>query len=223
MSNSFRRIFSWLYPLQLEKVKGELNHELEVNVYNGRILLDSANVNYSFGSLQDVFDNAFEQTALYDEAIDTALILGFGSGSVAELLLEKCDADMKITGVEADKEVIRLAKQYFPIAKHDNITIVHADAVSFISENKKTFDLIIIDVFVDAIVPPSVQSLEFLRHIRLHLKKGGRVYFNKMKVNNDQVTLAELEKNLKDTFHNLKTIHMHSGGGSNCVFVAVNH
>jgi SAM-dependent methyltransferase len=220
MSNSLRRMFSWLYPVQLEKVRGELNHELEVNMHNGRLLLDSANVNYSFGSLQQVFDNAFEQTGLYDEALDTALILGFGSGSVAELLLEKCDPDMKLTGVEADLEVIRLAKQYFPIAKHNNVSIVHADAASFIYENKHTFDLIIVDVFIEDIVPASVQNVEFLRRVKSHLKKGGRLYFNKMRVKDDIISMDDFEKNLKVVFRHLKMIRMNLGGGSNCIFVA---
>lgn len=220
MSNSLRRMFSWLYPLQLEKVRGELNHDLEVNVHNGRVLLDSANVNYSFGSLQDVFDNAFEQTALYDEAVDSALILGFGSGSVAELLLEKCDPDMKITGVEADMEVIRLAKQYFPIAKHPNISIEHSDAATWMYESKYTYDLIVVDVFVEDLVPASVQNVEFLRRLKSHLKKGGRVYFNKMKVKDDAITLEDFEKNMKVVFRHLKMVRMHLDGGSNCIFMA---
>lgn len=57
---------SWFHPVQLEKVQGELGHTLEVNVNNGKIVLDTATVNYSYGELQNIFDYAFTKTGLYD-------------------------------------------------------------------------------------------------------------------------------------------------------------
>src|SRR5688572_10064808 len=99
-----KKLVSWFYPVQLERTKGELEHDLEVNIHNGKIMLDAGTVNYSYGSLQEIFDYAFTQTGLYDEPIHTALIPGFGSGSVATLLHDKCDPEMEIIGIEADRE-----------------------------------------------------------------------------------------------------------------------
>lgn len=218
--SSFRKYVSWIVPTQLEKVKGELGHHLEVNVQNGRVLLDTANVNYSFGSLQDVFDYAFTKTHLYDANINSVLILGFGSGSVAELLHQNNHPNIQFKGVEADKEVIRLAKKYFPIANAENVKIVHDTAEHFVENCKDTFDIIVIDVFVEDKVPASIQSVEFLQHVKALLSKQGKVYFNKMDVDHDDISTDQLEKILRAVFRILKPVKVNRGGAGNVVFVA---
>lgn len=218
--NLFRKLLSWFYPVQIEKVRGQLNHELEVNIYNGKVMLDSASVNYSYGTLQEVFDRTFEQTGLYDQQIKSALILGFGSGSVAELLLTKCDPAMRITGVEADAEVIRLAKQYFPVVRNSNVIIVHSDASDYVQNSTGQYDLIVIDVFIEAIVPEKFQSVEFLREVKLQLSPKGQLFFNKMRVDSDKISVEEFEKNLRAVFGKIRKVKLKRGGGDNCVFVA---
>lgn len=218
--SSFRKYLSWVVPSQLEKVKGELGHHLEVNVQNGRMLLDTANVNYSFGALQDVFDYAFTKTNLYETNISSVLILGFGSGSVAELLREHNHPDIQFTGVEADKEVIRLAKKYFPIANAENVKIVHDTAEHFAENSKDIFDVIVIDVFVEAKVPASCQSRQFFTSVKSLLSKTGKVYFNKMNIAADEISVDQLEKNLRAVFRTVKTVRVNRGGADNIVFVA---
>jgi spermidine synthase len=202
--SNLRKYLSWIVPSQLEKVKGELGHNLEVNVQNGRVLLDTANVNYSFGALQDVFDYAFTKTNLYDAKINSVLLLGFGSGSVAELLQKKNSPDILFTGVEADGEVIRLAKKYFPVSNHQNVTIVHDSAEHFVQHCKESFDLIVIDIFLEDKVPATCQSKGFLQSVQSLLSRNGKVYFNKMAIANDEV----------------KTVRVNRGGAENVVFVA---
>lgn len=211
---------SWVVPSQLEKVKGELGHDLEVNVQNGRILLDTANVNYSFGSLQDVFDYAFTKTNVYEAKLNSVLILGFGSGSVAELLMDKNSPDIHFTGVEADQEVIRLAKKYFPVATNPNVTIVHDTAEHFAESCKEQFDLIVLDVFLEDKVPATIQSPAFLQHVKSLLSKQGKVYFNKMDVAGDEIDVDQLEKNLRTVFRTVKHVNVNRGGAGNVVFVA---
>lgn len=220
MTNPIRKAFSWLVPTQLEKVRGELHHDLEVNVQNGRVMLDTANVNYSFGALQDVFNYAFTKTHLYDAEIKSVLILGFGSGSVAELLLEKNSPDIQFTGVEADKEVIRLAKKYFPVAANERVNIIHDTAEHFVLQCKEQFDVIVIDVFLEDKVPASVQSPEFFRSVKSLLSKQGKVYFNKMDVDGDEITKDDLEKTLRSVFRTVKPVKVRMGNVGNVVLVA---
>lgn len=214
-----RKYFSWIVPTQLEKVKGELGHQLEVNVQNGRVLLDTENVNYSFGSLQDVFDYAFKKTNLYETNINSVLILGFGSGSVAEILHQHNRPNIQFTGVEADKEVIRLAKKYFPIAASPYVKIIHDTAEHFAENCKDTFDIIVIDVFLEEKVPASVQSTDFLQYVKALLTKQGKIYFNKMDVPGDELDTTQLEKNLRSVFRIVKTLTVNRGGAGNVVFV----
>lgn len=220
MTNPLRKAFSWFVPTQLEKVRGELGHDLEVNVHNGRMMLDTANVNYSFGSLQDVFDYAFTKTHLYDAEIKSVLLLGFGTGSVAELLLQKCNPEMFITGIEADGEVIRLGKKYFPVTASSHVSLIHETAEQYVDHCDRQFDLIVMDVFIEDKVPASVQLPDFLRKVKTLLNKQGKVYINKMEVQNDEVSLDGLEKNLRTVFRTVKPVKVHMGNAGNRVFVA---
>lgn len=220
MTNPLRKAISWFVPTQLEKVRGELGHDLEVNVHNGRMMLDTANVNYSFGSLQDVFDYAFTKTHLYDAQINSVLILGFGSGSVAELLLHKCNPEMFITGIEADKEVIRLAKKYFPVSNSSHVSLLHETAEQYVDHCERQFDLIILDVFIEDKVPASVQSTDFLRKVKSLMNKQGKIYINKMAVEGDPISLDDLEKNMRAIFRTVKPVKVHMGNAGNRVFSA---
>lgn len=214
------KLISWLYPVRLEKVKGELGHELEVNINNGKIVLDTATVNYSYGSLQDIFDYAFTRTALYDKPIHSALIPGFGSGSVSHLLHKKCDPEISVTGIEADREVIRLAKKYFPEARNSHVRIVHSDASEYITQLSDNFDLVVVDVFVNDVVPAACQSVDFFTQLKSHLNMQGKIYVNKMHRADDTVHPQELEENLRTVFKDVQVIRVPDVNTKNYIYVA---
>ncbi len=214
------KLLSWLYPVQLEKVKGELGHDLEVNVNNGKIVLDTATVNYSYGNLQDIFDYAFQQTALYDKTIHSALIPGFGSGCVSHLLHNKCDPAISVTGIEADKEVIRLAKKYFPEARSEHVRIVHSDASEYIIKIRDNFDLVVVDVFVNDEVPAGCQTIDFFSHLKSRLNMQGKIYVNKMYRKDDVIQPEELEENIRAVFQDVQVIPVSRSGSQNYVYVA---
>jgi spermidine synthase len=214
------KLISWLYPVQLEKVRGELGHDLEVNVNNGKIVLDTATVNYSYGKLQDIFDYAFQRTSLYNQQIHTALIPGFGSGSVSHLLHHKCDPSISVTGIEADKEVIRLAKKYFPEARKENVRIIHSDASEYLTTSSDNFDLVVVDVFVNDEVPASCQSIDFFSRIKAHLNMQGKIYVNKMYRKNDRIKPKELEHNIRAVFRDVQVIPVPGFNAQNYIYVA---
>lgn len=220
MLNILRNLISWIYPIRIEETNGELHHVLEVNMYRGKKYLDTENVNYSFGALQEVFDHAFVQTNLYSKKINSVLILGFGSGCVANLLLKHCNPNMHITGVEADSEVIRLTEKHFPLTNPDRTIIIHEDALRFVAKERNQYDLIIVDLFLEDIVPDECQSRDFLLLLRKLLTENGIVYFNKM--DNEQMNLGgnELEKRMKTVFHSVEDIRVHRGGAGNHVYYA---
>jgi spermidine synthase len=219
MKIKISKLISWLYPVQLEKVQGELGHQLEVNVHNGRIVLDTASVNYSYGSLQEIFDYAFTHTGLYDLPIHSALIPGFGSGSVSSLLHEKCDPEIAVTGIEADREVIRLAKKYFPEARNSHVKIVHSDAARYVPHAGDNFDLVVVDVFVNDQVPEACQSPDFFARLKSHLNLHGKIYVNKMQRDEDAVRPEQLEENIRAVFHDVQVIRLPRSGALNYVYV----
>ena len=81
--NIFRFFTSFLSPVKVEERKGAVTPRLEIYLSNGKYTLDSARVNYSFGGLHAVFRKAFSRFNICERDISNALILGFGTGSVA--------------------------------------------------------------------------------------------------------------------------------------------
>jgi len=163
----------------IETAPGDPNPCLEVQLVNGRYVLNTRKVNYSFGNLHKVFREAFRQVHIESYPIRTVLILGFGAGSVASILLDEYGMPCTVTGVEADAQVVRLYEKYFRRTGHP-VTVVNADAFHFMTNNRATFDLIVVDIFVDDVVPPLFETLEFLVMLKNASSPGGLAIFNKM-------------------------------------------
>lgn len=214
-----QKLLSWFYPIRIDEAKGELEHDLEVNLYRGKKYLDTANVNYSFGALQEVFDYAFRQTGIYDQHVRSALLLGFGSGSVAELLLKNCNQEMMITGVEADSEIVRLTQKHFPGSIPLNVVVIHSDATRYVINERNKYELIIIDLFIEDTVPQNCQSEEFLLLVKKLLSENGKVFFNKMEVANDLTSLEQLQTRFRKVFGTVKDIRVRRGDAENHIFV----
>ncbi len=156
-----------------------LNPGLQVWYAYGRKMLNSENVNYSFGTLDKVFRSAFKQLELKNRNVEAALLLGLGAGNVPQLLRHS-NPKAKVTALEFDPEVIRLGKEFFGLGEVPNLEIKEGDAFEFIPTCTVTFDLIIVDLFVDENVPEAASSQKFLEKLAALLNKNGLVVFNRL-------------------------------------------
>lgn len=199
-------ILSYLHPVFIEQSHSKHNPVLEVTFYAGKYLLNSQNANYSNGSLNALFEKAFRKSKLNWDEINNALILGFGTGSVAAII-NKHKADCIIDGVEIDKKVTELGEKYFDTGSLKNVTIHCTAADIFLEGCQKKYDLIIIDVFHDMMVPEELETEQFLSCMSDTLNVGGIVIFNKMiysQASKDQ--LMSLKKMYEKLFIDLRVI-----------------
>jgi spermidine synthase len=171
---------SYLLPVQVEQKKGEVTPFLEVVLENGKLLLHSSKVNYSFGALHDLFFRTFHALKMQERKIDQTLILGLGAGSVVNLLREDFSQAGPVLGVEKDGVVLDLAKKYFHIDQTRDLNIIHQDAYDFIAGCKTKFDLIVIDLFVEDSTPAQFAEDDFLKAIQNRLNEGGLVCYNRI-------------------------------------------
>ena len=179
-SGWFRYLLSFLRPQVVERLQNDLNPMLEVAYENGRLQLHGATVNYSFGNLQKVFRSAFEHYRVLQRRPARVLILGFGAGSVAQLLLER-PYDFELTGVEHDPAVLALGQRYFrldELLRQLKPELVVEDAVEFVKQESRVWDLVIVDLFVDDTVPTTAQQPSFLEALRGILADKGLLMFN---------------------------------------------
>ncbi len=165
------------FPLEKRKT---LYNKLEVNQRDGHLVLDSLHVNYSFGNLHRVFQYAFQIEKLDVSQLKEVLILGFGAGSVAHILQKELGCEANITGVEIDEEVIDLAHQYFDLQKIVHLDIKLADAFEFVKTAKPVYDLIVVDLFVDQLIPEKFDAPEFMEQLYRILVPDGTLFFNRM-------------------------------------------
>jgi spermidine synthase len=179
-----KRLLSYILPVKIYQKKSEFSKNLEVTWNNGYLVLDSENTNYSFGSLQRVLKKGLKYIG-YDRinTFENILILGVAGGSIIETLKNEVKFEGKITGVEIDRTVVEIANNYFGLNQYKNVEIVIDDAFEFVLKTKERYDLIVIDIFQDTIMPNFLFEDYFINRVNFLLNVNGFILFNTMVLN----------------------------------------
>ena len=183
----FKKLFSYIIPLNIYKQKSKISQTLEVTWTNGQLVLDSDNTNYSYGSLQRILRKGLKFIGFQRiRNMKKILVLGVAGGSVIKTLVDEINYKEKIIGVEIDQAVIEIAKEYFKLDKIKNLEIIIEDALKFVLKTQEIFDLIIIDIFQDTKMPDFLFEKLFMDRICKVLNTKGFILFNTMIVNKNQ-------------------------------------
>ncbi|MFV5690177.1 spermidine synthase [Flavobacterium sp. ZT3R25] len=182
-----KKIFSYLIPIKIYQSKSSLSKSIEVTWENGELVLDSENANYSYGSLQRILRIGLKNIGYKKiAAMEHILVLGVAGGSVIKTLVDEIKYKGKITGVEIDSDIIKVANKYFALDKIPQLDIVIEDAFEFVLKTKSKYDLIIIDIFQDTTMPNFLFETFFINRICFLLKSRGFILFNTMILNETQ-------------------------------------
>ncbi len=112
----------------------------------------------------------------------SALVLGMGTGTWA-MQLTRFFPGTKITGVEIDEDITKLAREYFGL--DDGIEVYTYDGRAFLQSDKEKYDCIMVDAYRDITIPFSMSSVEFFRMVKDHLEPGGVMVVN-MNMHSDE-------------------------------------
>ncbi|KDN56302.1 spermidine synthase [Flavobacterium seoulense] len=176
-----KKILSYFYPIKIYSQDSSLSKSLEITWSNGDLVVDSLNTNYSYGSLQRILKLGLKNIGFSKiQKMNTVLVLGVAGGSVIKTLIDDIDYKGKITGVEIDSEIIKIANRYFKLDEIEQLQIVIDDAFEFVLKTKEKYDLIIIDIFQDTKMPNFLFEDFFIDRICHLLKSKGFVLFNTM-------------------------------------------
>jgi spermidine synthase len=170
-----KRLLSYIYPVT-KKIKSDINGTLEITWFNGKKHLNSKNANYSYGSLQRILKFGLEKIDL--SKVHSVLLLGLGGGSVIETLRKDFNYQKHITAIEIDPVIIEIAKGEFQLNSDENLDIICDDAFHFVEKSISTFDLIIIDLFIDTQVPEKFLKLPFWETLLKRKSTNGVLLFN---------------------------------------------
>jgi len=182
----FKKLLSYFIPVNIYKRKSALSKNLEITWNNGQLVLDSENTNYSYGSLQRVLRKGLKAIGFQTVAkMEHILVLGVAGGSVIKTLVDEIAFKGKITGVEIDAEIIEVANTYFQLDQIPNLEIVIDDAFEFALKTKEKYNLIIIDIFQDTLMPNFLFEKFFANRMGTLLQADGWLLFNTMILDNE--------------------------------------
>lgn len=179
-----KKIVSYLFPIPIYKQSSAINRSIEVVMYKGKLMIDTPNTNYSYGSLQRILRFGLKKVGFQNILqMQHILILGMAGGSVVKTLVDEMGYSNKITAVDLDKDIVDLACKYFKIDEIDNLSIVIDDAEKFVDKTKQRYDFVIIDIFQDNVMPDFLFREKFINQVAKLLTTNGIVLFNTMKTN----------------------------------------
>lgn len=213
------RLLSYIFPVRIKEFNSDLNGKLEINLVNGRKILDTQTSNYSYGSLQQILKTGLRKIG-FNTSYNRVLVLGMGGGSVVQTIREDFFSGAFIELVEIDPQIVAIATNEFGILRYGNISIINGDAIVYIRNSKDFFNLIIVDLFIGDEVPVKFTEPEFIHDLSLRLEPGGKIIFNTMRE-----TMNKTDFNrIKQCFLEMKLrINVLQGvGGLNDLIIAEN-
>jgi spermidine synthase len=178
--SSLQYLRSFVFPIIVDRRQSRHHQYLEVSYTRGRLMLNTALANYSYGGLHRVFQIAFKKIGLSGMPLKNILILGFGAGSVATIIRDELKIDAPITGVEQDYTVLQIARDFFDIDRLHTLNLVTDDAMNYMQHCEEHYDLIVVDLYQDISVPAQFEENIFLKNVERCLMQGGLLVFNKV-------------------------------------------
>lgn len=154
----------------------EVNGRLQVKWREGKKVLDTKQTNYSYGTLEKVLNYGLDSIPL--ENIKSVLLLGMGGGCIINSLKSRYNCSAPVTAIELDPVVIDIAEKEFGITESADLKIIARDAYDYTLETEDSFDLTIIDIFIDLLVPEKFYKPEFWDAMKKVVKLNGFVLFN---------------------------------------------
>ena len=155
-------------PELVEQTSSKFNNDIRVYQFLNEYRLEIGGLTQSAQIMADIWQEGIKFLLPKNLKPKTIIMLGFGGGSTPKMLNKKYPK-AKITSVEIDPVVIKLAKKYF---KADSIhqELINQDAVEFIKKlnPNKVFDLVLVDLFLGFKIPEKFQDPKFLKLVKSH-------------------------------------------------------
>ena len=130
------------------------------------------------------------------------LNLGFGCGSVERFCIEKLP-DMVITSVESTEVIIQLAKEFFFIG--DECQIINTSAEVFLTNEKRSYDIILCDIFNYEEHPVCLYDDAFYKNMNNSLNDEGVLAINVLSESeHNMLCILSLMKNYFDNISYLE-------------------
>lgn len=167
---------SYLVKVAVSRSESINDGALYVDLVKGRLQLSTDHAVYSFDDKYDNFVKALKAVKADLFRNKSILVLGGGLGSIPYILEKNHQFQGELTMVENDPAVIRLFLEYSLPRMNTLIDIRESDAIIFMEQNSRKYDMIIVDLFIDDTVPDQFLEADFLMLCKDNLVKGAWSY-----------------------------------------------
>ena len=123
------------------------------------------------------FTSLFLLAPIFTPSFKKILSIGLGAGNLEKNLLYLFPK-IKLTTVEIDPEIIKIARRYFKLKPRPNHQIVVADGRKYLEKTKEQFDIIFIDAFGSRYLPGPLFTKEFFVSCKKCLSPNGLLSIN---------------------------------------------
>jgi len=186
---------------------------LELFLFKGRWQLATIDALYSDGDKYTPLVRAFKEVKTKLQDVKKVLVLGTGLGSAVQIF-HSMGHKAQFTLVDNDAVILKWAMELMNEKLLNDITPVCADAKVFITEDKETYDMLIVDIFQGRVVPAFVTGNSFLQQCRRHINTGGIFIMNYIAIR--ETEWANIKDNISQVFPTVKILNQ----GLNRILIA---
>lgn len=180
-----------------KKYNSNINGKINIGKRKGKKTLFSGGVTQSGGELVEMWDSVSLRLKKDFPKAKTCLILGVAGGSFISSI-SKVYPSIKITGIEIDSIMIEIYNELFKNSKI-KIKLINDDAIKWIKTNNNKFDIILADLYIGRINPPSSRRNKFIENLISNLTSKGIIIFNSHYNKKDPDEFRKFKK-LLDTY-----------------------
>jgi len=198
---TFWKLLSFIVDVPVADGIDSQGNVIQLTLRKGQFLLTSPKMIYSYGSRYEVLKQAYEFFDVYGMKPVSVLFLGSGIVSGVQLLNSHGIVPDVAMLVEKEPLICQWLKSFVrPFLRAKNVELVCSDAVQAVKDLKQLFDLIVVDLFVDDVVPEFVGTETFLRNVVRLIANDGLAIINITKFPEGNMRVAN---NIQNVLRNL--------------------
>lgn len=122
--------------------------------------------------------NYFLIPYLMNPKIENILLIGLGSGKIVNDFEHVFENLKTIDVVDLEENIVEIATNYFDFKQSDKFNFILQDGITYLRNNKKKYDLIVVDVANNDGIDLRFLNDEYFKSIKKSLKKGGMFVSN---------------------------------------------
>ena len=138
------------------------------------------------------------------------LMIGLGGGTIAYQMKRLRGDDVSIDVVEIDKNMADAMKRFLPGDRGDGVNVILGDGADYVHAPKRRYDVIILDAYVNSLIPEQFFSRNFLEGASSALKDKGVLALNYINSVNTEQRLSDYVGRADNLFsvYELSTLHV---------------